>query len=335
MKFKKLLAFILSLCIIFGMAAIGVSAVDPVSSDSDTVILCLNSGEALEIYSDCYEIRNADTGDILQAANFTGAYILTGEIDFIFLYTSCDITFHNLKISARYGAIALYFSDDSENITVNLTAKGTNSITSSGSYAIAYNMDVNLTVENNSSITLKGGSDCGYIYSDSTLAMADGSALPPVSADGSLTVSNGTPAVHTLTFTALTGGKHKFSCSCGDLEYTVNCLSFNGTAVNDDVCKKVCKDCGDIQNVEHDYVAFAYDYNTNGHEVKCRYCSKKRPSLTPIIKATIDARTKTTVSRNAMNATMWIWRTVLCRIHLPSLFPMATAGTAMSASTAE
>ena len=269
MKFKKLLAFILSLCIVFGMAAIGVSAVDPVSSSSDTVMLHLNSGEVLEIHSSYYVVSNHATWNTLYSADFTGDYILTGEVDYInFHYTSCNVTLHNLDISTS-GATSLWSAD---NITVNLTAKGVNSIISSGSYAIASDINVKLTVADNSSLTVKGG--YGYINADSTLTMADGSSLPAVSDDGSLTVSKGTPfsVTHNVTFTALTGGKHKISCSGGDLDYTVDCSNCTYTSVSDDVCKRTCKDCEIVENVEHDYHATDYGSEPTGHEARCINC---------------------------------------------------------------
>ena len=272
MKFKKVLAFILSLCIVFGMAAIGVSAVDPVSSSSNTVMLHLHSDEALEIYSTYYEICDVYSGNVLRQENFTGDYILTGEVAFIDFYTSCNVTLHNLDIST-YADVSFWSPDD---ITVNLTAKGVNSIVSSNYYVIGGEINVNLTVADNSSLTLNGGS--GYINSYSTLAMADGSSLPAVSEDGSLTVSKGTPSsvTHNVTFTALTGGKHKVSCSCGDLDYTVNCSNFAYAYRDPGSCRKNCADCGNsLGTVAHEYDVYD-DGDANGHKLKCEYCGDEK-----------------------------------------------------------
>lgn len=265
---KKFLSIILTLCLLLGMAATTASAADVVSSSDDTVVLKLDPDETLNIDSSGYYINNG------AVVPFTGKYILTGAAEYIVIRASCDVTFHDLKISTPRNSTnpGLWAWSG---CTVNLTVKGINSITASWNDAIGYNINVNLTVADNSSITMKGASGYSYITSGSTLTMADGTDLPAVSADGSLTVLKGTPAAHT-TYTALTGGKHKASCTACGIDYTTDCSNITGEYINKTSCKLSCADCGNALGTYDHYYEFASDGDANGHVFECAYCDGKK-----------------------------------------------------------
>lgn len=268
--FKKITAIILSLCLLTGITAVAANA----QTQADTKILTLGYDDQLNITSTGYTLDK-------ETVEFTGKYILTGEIGNGIFFDEAgtyDVTVHNLDATAEMWCSSLSLCSS---VVLNLTVDGINEFRGFNHPGIQFNSDsgtatVNLTLNENSSVEF--GSDYNItnvsVAQQITVSMSDGTAVPGTEAEGwrdsTLTVSKGTPA-SVCTEWVKTAETHSKDCDiCGKDEAEPHDIV--GYAwIDAETCAPLCDVCGTVDVSAEPHSMTEYYWHDDEHCIK--YCS--------------------------------------------------------------
>lgn len=268
--FKKIIATILSLCLLAGITAIAANA----ETQADTKIIFFEYDDEIKITSTGYTLNGA-------AVEFTGKYILAGKIGSGIYFDEAgtyDVTVHNLDATSEKWHSSLTLSDG---VTLNLTVDGINKFCGHNHPGIQFTdtgtAAVNLTVNENSSVEFgrwdSNGTDIS-VAECVTVEMSDGTAVPGTETEGwrdlTLTVSKGEPAVCIeWANTADTHFKNCDICSAGTAE-PHDIVGYYW--IDTENCAPYCEVCGFVDVLAEPHSMTGYVWYDEEYCIKC--CSK-------------------------------------------------------------
>lgn len=268
--FKKIIAIVLSICLLTGITAIAANA----ETQADTKTIVLEYDNELKITSTGYTLNGV-------AVEFTGKYILVGKIGSGIYFDEAGtyyVTVHNLDATSEMWYSSLTLSDG---VTLNLTVDGINKFYGYNHPGIqsinAQSATVNLTVNENSSVEFGRWDDNETDISIAdcvTVAMSDGTAVPGTETEGwrdsTLTVSKGEPAVcDEWAKTAETHVKNCDICGPGKPE-PHDIIGYD--LIDAETCAPYCDVCGLVEVLAEPHSMTEYDWHDEEHCIK--YCSK-------------------------------------------------------------
>ncbi len=268
---KKIIATILSLCLLAGITAVAANA----ETQADTKTIFLGYNDELNITSTGYTLNE-------ETVEFTGKYILTGIIGTGIYFDEAgtyDVTVHNLDATSREWYSSLTLSDG---VVLNLTVDGINEFYGDNHPGIQFNGDfgtatVNLTLNENSSVDFGSQSNNTNVSvaEQITVSMSDGTAVPGTEAEGwrdsTLTFSKGEPTAACTEWvkTAETHSKNCNICGSGTAE-PHDIVGYDW--IDAETCAPHCDVCGLVDVLAEPHSMTVYDWYDEEHCIK--YCSK-------------------------------------------------------------
>lgn len=273
---KKIVAIILSLCLLTGITAVAANA----ETQAETSVIVIQEYETIRINQSGYSYGSGSS-----THPFTGKYVLAGNSDGGIHFDEAgtyDVTIHNLDATSRLWCSSLTLSNG---VILNLTVVGINKFYGDNHPGIQFEGEsgtatVNLTVTEKSSVEF--GSQYNEtnvsVATNVTLTMSDNTAVPGTEIEGwrdsTLTVSNGTPAEHTLSYVQ-TADTHKAECAQCNTAFGAaepHNISYN-EEIDGETCAPYCEVCGLVEALaeSHSMTGY-YEYDSENCIKYCEDC---------------------------------------------------------------